>query len=114
MYIGHQRTYRLSLLIVALVSIFIFSMVASFSISDVYDNGNYWDKWDWYSIGDSFLGMGIIYGLIMSGIAFLTALFSNLYILLSEKGHSSYQTYFLLQQQCVESKQPLYITELRQ
>jgi hypothetical protein len=50
----------------------------------------------------------------MSGIAFLTDLFSNLYILLSEKGNSSYQTYFLLQQQCVESKQPLYITELRQ
>ncbi|QIG05040.1 hypothetical protein [Proteus sp. ZN5] len=114
MYIGHQRTYRLSLLIVALVSVFIFSMVASFSISDVYDKGNYWDKWDWHSIGDSFLGMGIIYGLIMSGIAFLTALFSNLYILLSEKGNSSYQTHFLLQQQCVESKQPLYITELRQ
>ncbi len=114
MYIGHQRTYRLSLLIVALISVFIFSMVASFSISDVYDNGNYWDKWDWYSIGDSFLGMGIIYGLIMSGIAFLTALFSNLYILLSEKGNSSYQTHFLLQQQCIESKQPLYITELRQ
>ncbi|MEQ5162178.1 hypothetical protein ABN196_16120 [Proteus terrae] len=114
MYIGHQRTYRLSLLIVALISVFIFSMVASFSISDVYDNGNYWDKWDWYFIGDSFLGMGIIYGLIMSGIAFLTALFSNLYILLSEKGNSSYQTHFLLQQQCIESKQPLYITELRQ
>lgn len=114
MYIGHQRTYRLSLLITALVSIFVFSMVAGLSISDVYDNGNYWDKWDWYSIGDAFLGMGIIYGLIMSGFAFLIALFSNLYILFSEKGNSSYQTHFLLQQQCVENKRPLYITELRQ
>lgn len=114
MYIGHQRTYRLSLLITALVSVFIFSIMAIFSISDVYDNGNYWDKWDWYSMGDTLLGIGIIYSLIMTGFAFLTALFSNLYILLSEKGNSSYQTHFLLQQQCVENKQPVYITELRQ
>lgn len=114
MYIGHQRTKRLSLLITGLISAFIFSIFAILSISDVYDNGNYWDKWDWFFIGDTFLGMGIIYGLIISGFAFLIALFSNLYILLSEKGNSSYQTYFLLQQQCVENKKTVYVTELSQ
>ncbi len=114
MYLGHQRTKRLSLLITGLISAFIFSLFAIFSISDVYDNGNYWDKWDWFFIGDTFLGMGIIYGLIISGFAFLIALLSNLYILFSEKGDSSYQTYFLLQQQCVENKKTVYVTELSQ
>lgn len=114
MYIGHQRTKRLSLLITGLISAFIFSIFTIFSISDVYDNGNYWDKWDWFFIGDTFLGMGIIFSSIISGFAFLIALFSNLYILLSQKGNSSYQTYFLLQQQCVENKRTIYITELSQ
>ncbi|WP_342639789.1 hypothetical protein [Proteus faecis] len=114
MYIGHQRTKRLALLITGLISAFIFSIFAILSISDVYDNGNYWDKWDWFFIGDTFLGMGIIFSLIITGFAFLIALFSNLYILLSEKGNSSYQTYFLLQQQCVENKKTVYVTELSQ
>ncbi|MEQ5227094.1 hypothetical protein ABN220_15805 [Proteus cibi] len=114
MYIGHQRTKRLSLLITGLISAFIFSIFTILSISDVYDNGNYWDKWDWFFIGDTFLGMGIIFSSIITGFAFLIALFSNLYILLSQKGNSSYQTYFLLQQQCVENKRTVYITELSQ
>lgn len=114
MYIGHQRTKRLSLLITGLISAFIFSIFTILSISDVYDNGNYWDKWDWFFIGDTFLGMGIIFSSIITGFAFLIALFSNLYILLSQKGNSSYQTYFLLQQQCVENKRMVYITELSQ
>lgn len=114
LYLGHQRTKRLSLLITGLISTFIFSLFAIFSISDVYDNGNYWDKWDWFFVGDTFLGLGIIYGSIMTGFAFLIALFSNLYILLSQKGNCSFQTYFLLQQQCVENKKPLYVTELSQ
>lgn len=114
MYIGHQRTKRLSLLITGLISAFIFSIFAILSISDVYDNGNYWDKWDWFFIGDTFLGMGIIFSLIITGFAFLIALFSNLYILLSKKGNSSYQTYFLLQQQCIENNKAVYITELSQ
>ncbi|EEG85732.1 hypothetical protein PROPEN_02540 [Proteus penneri ATCC 35198] len=58
--------------------------------------------------------MGIIFSLIITGFAFLIALFSNLYILLSKKGNSSYQTYFLLQQQCVENNKAVYITELSQ
>lgn len=112
MYLGHQRAKRSAFLITGIISAFIFTMLAIFSISDIRDNGNYWDKWDWFSIGDTFLGMGIIYGVIITGFAFLLALISNLYIVLSEKGNSSYQTYYLLQEQCIESKKPLYITEL--
>lgn len=111
-YLGHQRAKRSALLITGLISAFIFSLLAIFEISDVYEKGNYWDKWDWLSIGDTFLGIGIIYGSIITGIAFLILLISNLYITFSEKGKGSYQTYYLLQQQCVESKQPFYITEL--
>ncbi|WP_157091989.1 hypothetical protein, partial [Proteus myxofaciens] len=79
-YIGHQRAKKSIYWILGGVTAFIFSILFFFSVSNIYDNGNYWDKWDWLSIADMFLFFGIIYFCIVSGIAFLISLLSNLYI----------------------------------
>lgn len=111
-YISHQQAKNPIMFAFGATTAFVFSIFAFFAISEVYEKGNYWDKWDWLSIGDTFLGMGIIFTVIMSGIMFLILLFSNLYIVFSAKGMSSYQTYFLLQEQRMKREQSLYITGL--
>ena len=111
-YIGHQQAKNPIIFAFGATTTFIFSIFAFFAISEVYEKGNYWDKWDWLSISDTFLGIGIVYTGVMSGIIFLILLFSNLYIVLSKKGMGCYQTYFLLQEQRIKREQPLHITGL--
>lgn len=112
MYLGNRQANRTAILTAGLIFAFIFTLTAIFEILDVFEKGGYWDKWDWLSIGNTFLGMTLIVSAIISGFALIIVLCSNLYILLSEKGKSRYQTYYLLQQRRIDNKQSSYITEL--